>query len=535
MMQRRRTTLVAGLTAVGAVTALTFVAANAATAHNDSPFLASVDTANTKASGVVKPAALSPQLAQQLVATGSMPLVNGTAALPFYGYRGDGPMVPAPGTFTEASKTEPDKNTYLVLNGHHYLFQGHEGSPTGYVTRIDLDAPVSERVSLVAWQDTAGNALPSFDGSTWNPFNQRLLLTAENSTTGGVWQSSPEPGSKAESLQGVLGIAAYEGVQNDSDGNIWLVEDAGGKTINNAKLPNSFVYRFQPVDPSDLTKGGVLQALQVTSNSSDHHAITVPSETAAGTTPLTPDMQELHQAGQQFETRWVTLHDTATQGFTAYDANAAAKAAGATAFKRPENGVFRPGTQFGEFFFTETGDTNALSPANNGYGGWGSIMRLVQRGPSADSGVLSMFFAGDQAHTGLDNIAFASQDVVLAVEDAGDLLHSQRNALDSAYAFVVNDRPHADPVSPVRWLAEGRDASATIDSGLGDAKAAGVPGAASFQNDGDNEITGIHVSNGDPTVRGLLGARIPTPFQGGWRVFWTQQHGDNNTWEVVAK
>ena len=87
----------------------------------------------------------------------------------------------------------------------------------------------------------------------------------------------------------------------------------------------------------------------------------------------------------------------------------------------------------------------------------------------------------------------------------------------------------------MRWLAEGRDASATIDSGLGDAKSAGVAGAQSFQNDGDNEITGIHVSDGDPTVKGLLGARSPFALYLGWRVFWTQQHGDNTTFEVLRK
>jgi len=78
---------------------------------------------------------------------------------------------------------------------------------------------------------------------------------------------------------------------------------------------------------------------------------------------------------------------------------------------------------------------------------------------------------------------------------------------------------------PVRILAEGRDASATLDSQF--------LGMAGFQNDGDNEITGWHESDGDPTVFGLLGAKIPKPFHDGWRVFFTQQHGDNNTWEIV--
>jgi hypothetical protein len=84
-------------------------------------------------------------------------------------------------------------------------------------------------------------------------------------------------------------------------------------------------------------------------------------------------------------------------------------------------------------------------------------------------------------------------------------------------------------VEPVRFLAEGRDGLATIDSALAALKDTG------FQNDGDNEITGIHVSDGDPTPDGLLGAKIPTPFEKGWRVFYTQQHGENPTWEILKK
>ena len=79
----------------------------------------------------------------------------------------------------------------------------------------------------------------------------------------------------------------------------------------------------------------------------------------------------------------------------------------------------------------------------------------------------------------------------------------------------------------MRIIAEGRDPSATIDSGL--------LGTAGFQNDGDNEITGIHVSDGDPTTHGLLGAKRPRPFEDGWRVFYTAQHGDNVTWEILRR
>jgi hypothetical protein len=77
----------------------------------------------------------------------------------------------------------------------------------------------------------------------------------------------------------------------------------------------------------------------------------------------------------------------------------------------------------------------------------------------------------------------------------------------------------------LRWLAEGRDSSATLDAANG----------GFGKNDGDNEITGVHVSDGDPSVGGILGAKIPQLFENKkWGWFWTQQHGDNPTYEVVA-
>ena len=76
---------------------------------------------------------------------------------------------------------------------------------------------------------------------------------------------------------------------------------------------------------------------------------------------------------------------------------------------------------------------------------------------------------------------------------------------------------------PLRWLAEGRDASATIDAANG----------GFGKNDQDNEITGVHVSSGDPGPEGILGAAAPNLFDGDWRWFYTQQHGDNPTYEVI--
>ncbi|MBS1166310.1 MAG: hypothetical protein H6R00_2335, partial [Proteobacteria bacterium] len=80
----------------------------------------------------------------------------------------------------------------------------------------------------------------------------------------------------------------------------------------------------------------------------------------------------------------------------------------------------------------------------------------------------------------------------------------------------------------VRFLGQGRDAAALKDVEIGSTDGNG------FQNDGDNEITGLHVSDGDASVEGLIGTKSPTPFKDGWRVFYTHQHGNNVTYEIVS-
>src|SRR5262249_14927816 len=162
-------------------------------------------------------------------------------------------------------------------------------------------------------------------------------------------------------------------------------------------------------------------------------------------------------------------------------------------FKRPENGQFRPGTGFREFYFAEAGDTDIRTQAGAQYGGFGSIMKLTQAYPSDETGTLTMFFQGDADHTGFDNACFWDANHVIFGEDGADTLHTQHNVLDSAFLFDVNaDYGDPNPPPPLRIMAQGRDVSATLDSALGSISGNG------FQNDGDNEITGIHISDGDP-------------------------------------
>ena len=171
-------------------------------AHPGPDNLQSVTQTNPRVPGQAQPNTWSLSLAEIVVARGAIPLENPTTAISHYGYLNNGTMLPAPGSVqspgnhVEASKTEPDKNTYLVLAGqkgadpdydygHHFLFQGHE-TGAGYITRINLDADQTHRVTLLADADVNGVPLPLFDGSTWYPWSKHLLFTSENGARGGV-------------------------------------------------------------------------------------------------------------------------------------------------------------------------------------------------------------------------------------------------------------------------------------------------------------------------------------------------------------
>src|SRR5262249_8339792 len=162
-----------------------------------------------------------------------------------------------------------------------------------------------------------------------DPWAKKLLLTTEDDSIAGAYQATASYPSKVSDLQGQLGDAAYEGVQLDSAGNVWLVEDASGAvgTINDeAKQPNSFVYRLIPYTKCDLTKGGTLQALQVLSRRDGKPIVFHPGQADADIT--SGNTRDLHHYGYTFDTNWVTVHDNKKDGFSEFSANDLAKAAG---------------------------------------------------------------------------------------------------------------------------------------------------------------------------------------------------------------
>lgn len=440
------------------------------------------------------------------------------------------------GNLSDDSRTEPDENTYLILNhnpggptpgydyGRHFLFQGHENSgDRAYITRINLDiASPDHRITLLTPADVNGlTGFNSIDGSTWDPFSRTMVFTQEAGTNGGIIEMSADfdantgAGAGLRTLYGSIGRGGFEGIHPDDRGNLLIIEDVGGTTVNFGKNPNSFVYRFVPNNPADLSQGK-LQALQVSINGSPLTFVPVDASHPNGDT-LSDNQLRLHMVGASWPVRWVTVHDTVTNGTASFDANAAAKAAGATPFKRPENAQFEPGSRFQTFFFDITGDTDnraGTQAALAARGAWGGIFR-VDLDQSCSHGSITLVVLGDADHAAFDNVTFADRkDTLLVTEDRGDTLHDQLNKLDSIWAFTLKkDDPRRNTVA--RFVALGEDRMAPIAT------------------EEDNEPTGLHMSEGDSTINGLIGRREFNTNRA--MLFFTQQHGENNLFEVFPR
>lgn len=512
----------------------------------------------------VQPNIFAPGYTATVVARGSDPLENGTGQYQRYGYVTDGGAGSDAPTSGLDTKSEPDQNTYIVASGvggptpgydygTHFLFQGHEifgGSSSGpsggnidkaYLTRINLDVTdPAHRITLINQPQAPSGGVQStgirsIDGSTYDPFSKELLFTAEAGNKGGVvgtplkWSGTSIP--PLANYYGSMGQGGYEGIHNDDRGNVMIVEDVGGSgvtdgaTATKVKQPNSFIYRFKPTTPGDLTAGR-LQALQV---SVDGTPITFHTGAGARDDALGEPIRRLH-SGERLDARWVTIHDTATDGTTAFAANPLAKSGGATPFKRPENGKFVPDSDFRSFVFDETGDTDKTAseyPGAADRGSWGALLRLDMPAAGADTGTVKTIINGDKDHASFDNVAFLDKDTVLLAEDRGDTLHKQLGFLDSLWSYDTRLPIDAINGDAKRVEAQGRDAEAYADV---QKKEASPP--VPDQNDGDNEVTGIHVSDGSTAIGGILGTHDPATLPG-IRAFVSQQHGENIAYEIA--
>lgn len=165
-----------------------------------------------------------------------VPIVDGTVRL-----ENPSGVITQFGFLSTGNLTEPDENTYLVLDsnpggptrgydyGRHFIFQGHENAGNlAYITRVNLDVtdPVHKITLLTPPDPTTGlTNFNSIDGSTFDPVSKTLLFTQEAGSNGGVIEVTPSWPPAVKTLYGILGQAGYEGIHPDDRGNLLIVED----------------------------------------------------------------------------------------------------------------------------------------------------------------------------------------------------------------------------------------------------------------------------------------------------------------------
>ena len=154
----------------------------------------------------------------------------------------------------------------------------------------------------------------------------------------------------------------------------------------------------------------------------------------------------------ELQDAWVTIHDTAVDGNAPFDANPLAKAA-RTARRSSGRRTASSGRGSGSRSSTSTRPATPTRPAPRTRprrlaARSSSYARRTRRPTPARS---ALFYKGDEAHAGFDNVTFISRDQITFVEDAGDTLHGQRNALDSGFVLNVDDelREPEQPAGPL--------------------------------------------------------------------------------------
>ena len=214
--------------------------------------LTTVPSANPKAAGYAPASQLSPELRQTLVAQGSTPLENPQGIVGWYGYENDAPSPddacaaavrpgsgqhdrgaedrarqerlprpeePARGRLrtTTTARTSSSRATRARRRASQATSRGSTSTPTA-------------RTASRCWRrkDTTGR--PDPDRSTASPGIRGRSGSCSRPRTRSAPTYAATLGvpSQVEDVSGALGRGGYEGIQNDSDGNIWIVEDIGG-------------------------------------------------------------------------------------------------------------------------------------------------------------------------------------------------------------------------------------------------------------------------------------------------------------------
>jgi uncharacterized protein len=218
------------------------------------------------------------------LATSAVCTTGGNANAPF--------AIPAGFTQTNIA-SEPDYlgNPDMITENEtgpeagRYVFQTHElGLNTN--TGVSVTDLLTGTTKMLVRRSDWG----SLDGIAWTPWG--TLLVAEERTGGKVWEL--DPWTLELNARPALGLKSHEGMRVDAEGNVYGISETNP----------GFIFRFVPDARGDLSSGQ-LYALEVTNQTGDRVG----------------------------DAEWIPLDRSAVQ----VDANAAALAAGATGYNRPED------------------------------------------------------------------------------------------------------------------------------------------------------------------------------------------------------
>lgn len=158
------------------------------------------------------------------------------------------------------------------LDAGRYLYRTHEirNAPEGgAISVVDLKTGVTKILA----QNSSWNSL---DGIRWTPWG--TLLVAEEITNGRFFEIIIDPNNPTTALEVIdrpsLGRLAHEGIEIDSNGNIYVVDEHRGRSTGCAGvIPcGGGIYKFVPDRYADLSSGNlyVLGFTDSESNNADN-------------------------------------------------------------------------------------------------------------------------------------------------------------------------------------------------------------------------------------------------------------------------
>jgi len=218
---------------------------------------------------------------------------------------------------------------------------------------------------VLATKDAAGANLATIDGSTWDPWAQRLIFTTE-SANAPTYAATPDYPS---TITRPLGLDRPRRLRGDPErlsrqsldrgGHRRLQQGGGGV----ARQPNSYLYRFTPQHPGDLLHGKV-EALQVLRGPNDPNRLDDESKYPSARPDGAPHVRQTSSRRSG-----CSCHDTANET-AAFNANVLAKAGRRNAVQAARKRPLPSRFSLPRVLLRRDGDTNATSPENNHAGGW---------------------------------------------------------------------------------------------------------------------------------------------------------------------